>query len=291
MSGPKNLITSRSSRPCSRTSTPRTARSWVTSSSSSVGSPPWTSAPPYVPLPDQTSTLWTPRSRVVYDRGPGADDELLPAELRRVVEDPVLLAALRHGPSTSWGDRWWCSKKCGSPFSSQSISSRMNRSPSRSRSSGRTSFHRSSFEMIVPSLSAWSIAKTSESSCSSIVSAVPGAWSTPEGTWNPSSAHLQVRAASGAGCRSLSQSSRYGSRTSWFLVLGDRRMDAEERLGVRDPCPGPGREVVRLVLGSPPDERRVLLTLVQVQRQPAPVVEDLRQAAQTRRASRRSPRP
>ena len=42
--------------------------------------------------------------------------------------------------------------------------------------------------MIVPALRAWSIAKTSESSWSSIVSALPGACSTPEGTWNPSSA-------------------------------------------------------------------------------------------------------
>ena len=66
-SGPKNLITSRSSRPMLRTSTPRTARSCVTSNSSRSGAPPSISIPPYVPLPDQTRTLCTPRSVLTYE--------------------------------------------------------------------------------------------------------------------------------------------------------------------------------------------------------------------------------
>ena len=40
--------------------------------------------------------------------------------------------------------------------------------------------------MIFPATSAWNMANTSESSWSSIVSAVPGAWRMPEGRWNPS---------------------------------------------------------------------------------------------------------
>src|ERR671923_180993 len=76
-SGPKNLIASRSVDPVLRTSTPATARSCVTSSSSRSGSPPWTPMPPYVPEPDQMSTLCTPRSLVTYD-APGRTTSLVP---------------------------------------------------------------------------------------------------------------------------------------------------------------------------------------------------------------------
>ena len=118
--------------------------------------------------------------RAVY-RAARPDDELLAAELAVAVEDPRLVAAGLRGP----GDRL---RRGGPVLEEERVAVELPVDEAqrealavRRRSAGRTSLNSRSLEMIRPALSAWNIDRTSESSCSSSVSAVPGACSTPDG--------------------------------------------------------------------------------------------------------------
>ena len=97
--------------------------------------------------------------------------------------------------------------------------------------------------------------------------------------WNPCSATC-VYPTECCRIRSLSQSLEVRQQQLVVPLLRDRRMQAEERLRVRAHVDA-RREVVRLVLGPATDERGVLLPLVQVERQPRAVVEDLREPPET----------
>ena len=156
----------------------------------------------------------------------------------------------------------------------------------RSRSSVRTSFQSRSFEMIVPAFNAWSIAKTSESSWSSIVRAVPGACGHARRDVEPLVGDLHV------GDRVLQDKVAVPPLEEGqqeLVVLGPRdgRMQTQERLGVR-PHVTPGG-VVRLVLRLRPTSAAA--PVADAGGAAGSVVEDLREAAEPVVAGGRSSAP